>query len=92
MLAWVHQTTASEHEFLVALFGVQEGMRMVGSVRDVKARPEVKRKVDEEDGDEEGVEEDGVEGKDVEDMLRECLDKDLEGLGRPLKVGLREFL
>ena len=60
MLAWVHQTTASEHEFLEGLFGVKEKRRMVGAVRDVGGEEEV--------------------------MMRETLNKDLEGLGRPLKV------
>lgn len=60
MLAWVHQTTASEHEFLEGLFGVKEKRRMVGAVRDI--------------------------GGEEESMMRETLNKDLEGLGRPLKV------
>lgn len=60
MLAWVHQTTASEHEFLEGLFGVKDRRRMVGAAREVG----------------------GVE----EGMVREALDKDLEGLSRPLKV------
>ncbi|WWD09169.1 hypothetical protein V865_007291 [Kwoniella europaea PYCC6329] len=34
MLAWVHQATASEHEFLDGLFGVREKKRMVGAERD----------------------------------------------------------
>ncbi|WWC86032.1 uncharacterized protein L201_000903 [Kwoniella dendrophila CBS 6074] len=34
MLAWVHQATASEHEFLDGLFGVKEKKRMVGAERD----------------------------------------------------------
>jgi len=60
MLAWIHQTTASEHEFLEGIFGVNKKRRMVGAVREV------------------GGEEEG--------MVRESLDKDLEGLSRPLKV------
>ncbi|WVW82047.1 hypothetical protein I302_104052 [Kwoniella bestiolae CBS 10118] len=35
MLAWVHQATASEHEFLDGLFGVREKRRMVGAERDM---------------------------------------------------------
>lgn len=62
MLAWIHQTTASEHEFLESLFAVKETKRMVGSERR------------NEDMSEE------------EAMVREAMDKDLEGLGRPLKV------
>ncbi len=60
MLAWIHQTTASEHEFLEGLFGVKDRRRMVGAVREA------------------GGEEEG--------MVRESLDKDMEGLSRPLKV------
>ena len=63
MLAWVHQTTASEHEFLESLFGVKERNRMVGSQREPAG-----------DLDEAG------------ELVRDTLDKDLEGLGRPLKV------
>lgn len=33
MLAWVHQATAGEREFLESLFGVKDSKRMVGSVR-----------------------------------------------------------
>ena len=33
MLAWVHQNTASEREFLESLFGVEEKSRMIGSER-----------------------------------------------------------
>lgn len=34
MLAWVHQTTASEHELLESLFGVRDKQRMVGAERE----------------------------------------------------------
>jgi hypothetical protein len=61
MLAWIHQTTASEHEFLESLFGAKEVRRMVGETRGKGASIE-------------------------EQMVQEALDKDLEGLGRPLKV------
>ncbi|KAI0045369.1 oligomeric complex COG6 [Auriscalpium vulgare] len=43
MLAWVHQAIAAEHEFLEGLFGVADGGRMVGAVREFgsgKARSE----------------------------------------------------
>lgn len=59
MLAWVHQATASEHEFLDQLFGVKDSKRMVGSARNLTG---------------------------WEEMARECLDRDLEGVCRPLKV------
>lgn len=67
MLAWVHQTTATEHEFLEGMFGVKEKKRWVGQERD------------------------GEEGEEVR-MASEVLDKDLEGLSRPLKVGLVTLL
>ena len=59
MLAWVHQTTASEHEFLESLFGVKERRRMVGAER---------------------------QRDDSDKLVAEALDKDLDGLSRPLKV------
>jgi len=67
MLAWVHQTTASENEFLESLFGVKEKRRMVGSERDAQG-------LDEEEA-----------------LVRDALDRDLEGLGRPLKVSSIAF-
>ena len=39
MLAWVHQATAGESEFLDALFGLTN-RRMVGQVRDLKGESE----------------------------------------------------
>jgi hypothetical protein len=61
MLAWVHQATASEHEFLASLFGLQDRQRMIGSRR-------------------------SEEKEEDETLVAEILDKNLEGLGRPLKV------
>ena len=79
MLAWVHQATASEHEFLEGLFSVREKRRMMGSERPPVLRSKV-------DGQANGVElEDGALGTD-EAMVAEALDKDLDGLSRPLKV------
>jgi hypothetical protein len=87
MLAWVHQTTASEHEFLVSLFDVKEAKRMVGSVRDMSgAAPDRVPGVGRQSTEGEGEDEDSEEKLDFGQMLRDCLDKDLEGLGRPLKV------
>ncbi|EIW66514.1 hypothetical protein TREMEDRAFT_34802 [Tremella mesenterica DSM 1558] len=68
MLAWVHQTTASEHEFLDGLFGVKEKRRMVGAER-----------VGESVGQE-------------EEMVASSLDKDLEGLSRPLKMRIQQTI
>jgi hypothetical protein len=61
MLAWIHQATASEHEFLSSLFGLEERRRMIGSKR-------------------------SEEREEDETLVAEILDKNLEGLGRPLKV------
>lgn len=58
MLAWVHQATASEHEFLQGLFDVKDSRRMVGAPRE---KVEI-------------------------GLLEESMDKNLEGLSRPLKV------
>jgi hypothetical protein len=65
MLAWIHQATASEHEFLSSLFGLEERRRMIGSKR-------------------------SEEREEDETLVAEILDKNLEGLGRPLKVGHTE--
>ncbi|RSH94849.1 Golgi transport complex subunit 6 [Saitozyma podzolica] len=63
MLAWVHQTTASEHEFLQSLFGVGPGRRMVGQPRSAE-----------------------------EGLVKDALDKDLEGLSRPLKLRIQQTI
>jgi hypothetical protein len=65
MLAWIHQATASEHEFLSSLFGLEERRRMIGSKR-------------------------SEEREEDETLVAEILDKNLEGLGRPLKVSHTE--
>lgn len=111
MLAWVHQTTASEHEFLESLFGVKQRRRMMGQARRFgaategaagasavgadKGNAEVAPSMGETGGIADGEEHAGEEGKvepsdeEVEEgLVRECMDKDLEGLGRPLKVSL----
>jgi hypothetical protein len=78
MLAWVHQATAGENEFLDSLFDVDKGTgRMVGQARNFDASPV-------------------TEGFDIDPAralksartktARACLDKDLEGLSRPLRV------
>ncbi|ORX35318.1 putative intra-golgi transport-related protein [Kockovaella imperatae] len=67
MLAWVHQATASEHEFLESLFGVRERKRMMGSERLKDAELDVE-----------------------EAMVRDALDKDLDGLSRPLKMRIQQ--
>lgn len=64
MLAWTHQATAGEREFLDALFDVKSHrQRMVGEARDMTGK-----------------------ASEEESLARECLDKALEGLARPLKV------
>jgi hypothetical protein len=79
MLAWVHQATAGENEFLDSLFEVDKGKRrMVGQAREFgNARSA-----------EEGVlvDPEEVEQQARVDLSRSCLDKNLEGLSRPLKV------
>jgi hypothetical protein len=77
MLAWIHQATASEHEFLQGLFGVGEGNRRVGEERIIPKVGEGVEGVEEEEG-----------TRSEREMLTEGLDRDLEGLGRPLKVRL----
>lgn len=67
MLAWVHQTTASEHELLEQLFGVR-GRRMVGAERSSDNRTA------------------------QETRVSEVLDKNLEGLGRPLKLRIEQTI
>ncbi|WVQ92239.1 hypothetical protein IAS59_006048 [Cryptococcus gattii] len=67
MLAWVHQTTATEHEFLEGMFGVKEKGRWVGQARE------------------------GEEGEE-ERMASEVLDKNLEGLSRPLKLRIQQTI
>ncbi|KAL0242100.1 hypothetical protein I308_105728 [Cryptococcus tetragattii IND107] len=67
MLAWVHQTTATEHEFLEGMFGVKEKGRWVGQAREL------------EEGEEER-------------MASEVLDKNLEGLSRPLKLRIQQTI
>ena len=109
MLAWVHQTTASEHEFLESLFGVKQRRRMMGQARRFGAATEGgggaaaggadKAEIDlsksepggkaDSDGNEVEEGEDKPSDEEVEEgLVRECMDKDLEGLGRPLKVSL----
>jgi hypothetical protein len=81
MLAWVHQTTASEHEFLESLFGVKQRRRMMGQARRFTAGDAKPAEVNDEDSGEKQSEEEVEEA-----LVRECMDKDLDGLGRPLKV------
>ena len=78
MLAWVHQATAGENEFLESLFDVDKGKRrMVGQTRDFgTSKPS-----GEDVGDAKEMEQQ-IRGE----LSRSCLDKNLEGLCRPLKV------
>lgn len=74
MLAWVHQATAGEREFLESLFGSPRGAgRMIGAARggETDAGRDEKGKAP---GDEE------------EELVRDMLDRDLEGCCRPLRV------
>lgn len=65
MLAWVHQMTASEHEFLEQLFDVRGQRRMVGEERPAAT-------------------------DDLQRMVADVLDRNLEGLGRPLKLRIEQ--
>lgn len=65
MLAWVHQMTASEHEFLEQLFEARTGRRMVGAER-------------------------AAASDDAQRLVAEVLDRNLEGLGRPLKLRIEQ--
>jgi hypothetical protein len=74
MLAWMHQTVASEEEFLEAVFG--EGQN----------QSKVKVNFEEDKGDGSGlqmeIEEVSLVGLSIQEMLARCL----QGLGRPLRV------
>ena len=78
MLAWIHQATAGENEFLDNLFDVEKGRgRMVGQTRNFSASPA------DTNGD---VDPAKALQAAREETSRACLDKNLEGLSRPLKV------
>ncbi|KAK4056417.1 Golgi transport complex subunit 6 [Microbotryomycetes sp. JL221] len=49
MLAWIHQTMATEREFLESLFGIKQDGRWVGSVRVYKKRQGGSLELDDED-------------------------------------------
>lgn len=88
MLAWIHQATAGEREFLESLFGVGGDGRMVGSTRTFKGSSTARRTRDTNDA------EDMMVGggqtlndeEEKEDLVRGMLDRDLEGCCRPLRV------
>jgi hypothetical protein len=98
MLAWIHQATAGEREFLESLFGVGEDGRMVGSTRRFKGS--VKGRVGRDGEEELDGRFGGRKGKgrgllsdeeEKEELVREMMDRDLEGCCRPLRVS-RPFL
>ena len=81
MLAWVHQAMAGEREFLESLFGVKSDGRWVGSARPRYERPveadrQLMRESDEDD----------------EGRIRNLLDRNLEGCGRPLKIRVMQTI
>ncbi|ORY21431.1 putative intra-golgi transport-related protein [Naematelia encephala] len=90
MLAWVHQSTASEHEFLEGLFGVGGYGRMVGQERFFKK--------EQQNGNGHTTDETLLEGdeqeqlRSEEELVGDCLDKDLEGLARPLKMRIQQTI
>lgn len=101
MLAWVHQAVAGEREFLEGFFGVEGDGRMVGSVRRNVGSLALAATTG-QDGAADGAgstirdrktlarerlaREDQVE---KERLVREVLDRCLEGCCRPLRVRLR---
>ncbi|SCV74768.1 BQ2448_7797 [Microbotryum intermedium] len=91
MLAWIHQATAGEREFLESLFGIAEDGRWVGSVRVQK-----KRSKRGDEGAEAGADSIGVktllEQEDDETRLSKLLDRDMEGCARPLKMRVQQTI
>ncbi|KAN0064999.1 Golgi transport complex subunit 6 [Thecaphora frezii] len=82
MLAWMHQTLASEREFLTALFGEQEGE---GGRRIGQRRRGLEGSVDLASADL-----DSASLGPGEAMVREVLNRNLEGCCRPLKIRVEQ--
>lgn len=82
MLAWIHQTLASEREFLTPLFGEKEGE---GGRRIGQRRRGLEGSVDLTSGELEGVRLGPGEA-----LVREVLNKNLEGCCRPLKIRVQQ--
>lgn len=80
MLAWVHQTLASEREFLTGLFGEKEGE---GGRRIGQRRRGLEGSIDLK-----GMSANGPPLGRGELRLRVLLDKIMEGCCRPLKVSM----
>ncbi|KAM0746224.1 oligomeric complex COG6 [Meredithblackwellia eburnea MCA 4105] len=94
MLAWIHQTMASEREWLEGVFGVEDKGRWVGSVRVFSKETEV-----EDDGlgslgvrEKKGKESEERERRRREKWVRKLLDRDLEACGRPLKMRVQQTI
>ncbi|KDE04704.1 hypothetical protein MVLG_04843 [Microbotryum lychnidis-dioicae p1A1 Lamole] len=91
MLAWIHQSTAGEREFLESLFGIAEDGRWVGSVRAQKGKRG--RKAEGGAGSEaEGSVKTVLDEEDDEMRLRKLLDRDMEGCARPLKMRVQQTI
>lgn len=72
MLAWIHQLMAAEREFLDSFFSVQASSRFPGAPRQDFVHERSSSVSDETVSD--------------ESRIRQLMDKDLEGCGRPLKL------
>ncbi|SGY81921.1 BQ5605_C009g05534 [Microbotryum silenes-dioicae] len=91
MLAWIHQSTAGEREFLESLFGIAEDGRWVGSVRAQKGKRGRKAEGGAGSG-AEGSVKTVLDEEDDEMRLRKLLDRDMEGCARPLKMRVQQTI
>lgn len=87
MLAWVHQTMASEHEFLESLFDLKSDGRRVGESRIFPPKLSDSTSNLDDQTITSATETIPVD-KQIEDRkrVRNLLDKHMEGCGRPLKI------
>ncbi|SPO37663.1 related to conserved oligomeric Golgi complex component 6 [Pseudozyma flocculosa] len=86
MLAWIHQTLASEREFLTALFGEKEGE---GGRRIGQRRRGLEGSVDLSASLSGGAGDAAAMGP-GEALVREVLNRNLEGCCRPLKIRVQQ--
>lgn len=81
MLAWMHQTLASEEEFLEAIFGGPQDAMVNGTMNTDKGDSE-------DDKATAVVNNEDIVGWSVPELLTRCL----QGLGRPLRVRIQQTL
>lgn len=87
MLAWVHQTMASEHEFLESLFDLKSDGRRVGEFRIFSPNSATQSIFNNTNDTASGTEMPAVDLQgENRKRARTLLDKHMEGCGRPLKV------